>query len=151
MQPEDRLKEARIKAGLSEEEVARHIGINKPWYYDLESHDDEIISTLDLAVLFHLCRLLQIRPHYLFDRTVARSGYTLENLQRDLKAKQLELKLHDEAYWNYLGWDVSGFFTDAFVFFDNPVLWVEDLARVVGKDWLQIIEQAFDDQKHPDL
>ena len=45
----DRMRKARRRLGLEPEDVASKLGLSTPWYYDLETYPDEIVSTVSLA------------------------------------------------------------------------------------------------------
>jgi transcriptional regulator with XRE-family HTH domain len=42
------IRSSRVYAGKSQREVAERLGINDAWYSDLETYDDELVSTLTL-------------------------------------------------------------------------------------------------------
>lgn len=54
------IRNAREPKSLSHEQVAAAIGINKPWYYDLETHLSEIECNLSLLKVSKLLKTLGI-------------------------------------------------------------------------------------------
>jgi DNA-binding CsgD family transcriptional regulator len=47
----ERIRQKRLAVGKSERETADRVGINLPSYYDLESHDNEILDCLSVREL----------------------------------------------------------------------------------------------------
>ena len=56
--PSENIRDARVRAGLEPEDVARAVGLNKPWYYDVEGRDDEVTDCISLATLMAIARTL---------------------------------------------------------------------------------------------
>ena len=60
--PSENIRDARVRAGLEPEDVARAVGLNKPWYYDVEGRDDEVTDCISLATLMTIHGLWARRP-----------------------------------------------------------------------------------------
>jgi transcriptional regulator with XRE-family HTH domain len=60
MHPHERVKEARLRLGLSESEVARRAGLSIHEYGDVEQHADEIYTIVALGDVRRLCAVLQL-------------------------------------------------------------------------------------------
>jgi transcriptional regulator with XRE-family HTH domain len=87
MRPHERLKEARLRLGLSDSEVARRAGLSIHEYGDLEQHADEIYNAVALGEVRKLCAVLQIDLLELLelargDEASTRAGVTRSEIVR---------------------------------------------------------------------
>ena len=60
------LKRLRENSSLSPEQLAAAAGINLAWYYDLETHDDELTSNVSLDSIARIARALGVKPSALY-------------------------------------------------------------------------------------
>ena len=64
-EPKDRLVAARKRSGKTHQELADMTGVNRDWYYDLESYAPELSESLSLLQLRNLCAALDVSPLWL--------------------------------------------------------------------------------------
>src|SRR5437899_436668 len=101
--PASRLKRAREAVGLDQHAVAELIGINLPWYYDLEAYGDELASTLSLEEVCHLAEVVRTDPLVLLigDRAISversiQFGDLVQGLAAQMAAANLGVKQFGE-------------------------------------------------------
>src|SRR6187551_2313661 len=87
MQACQRLKAARLHAGLSETQIAEQVGLPEAWYFDLEGFPDELFSNLSLAHLQLVADAVHVSPRELLtDTKDAGEHVSFEELTRQLLA-----------------------------------------------------------------
>jgi transcriptional regulator with XRE-family HTH domain len=106
--PSENIRLARIRAGLEPEDVARAIGLNVPWYRDVEGDDDEVTGNVSLGTLMAIARTLNMTTVELLEGpgtlgdAAKRSGLELADLAR---ARIASDRLTVEKYGERIGWD----------------------------------------------
>lgn len=60
MKPHERIRQQRLKIGLSETDLAHAAGISDMAYYDLEAYESEIDDCIELGQLRRICSKLQL-------------------------------------------------------------------------------------------
>jgi transcriptional regulator with XRE-family HTH domain len=136
--PPRRLKRAREAVGLDEHAVARLAGITSPWYYDLETHDDELASTLSLEKLCHLAEIVRTDPLVLLigDRasTVERS-IEFGDVVRRLTTQMATSGLDVEQFGERVGWELGKILADPNELWELNTDGFRDVATAAGVDW----------------
>ena len=136
--PPSRLKRAREAVGLDEHAVAELIGITSPWYYDLESYEDELATTLSIETLCRLAEVVKVDPLALLigDRasTIERSiqfGEVVQQLAVQMAAADLDV----EQFGDRVGWDLTKILADPQELWELDADGFIDVANGAGVEW----------------
>ena len=138
-----RIKEARLKAGLSTENAAKKIGLSIAGYEDLEAYDDEVFTVISLFQLRLLSEMFSIKPMLLVQHSEAQD---IEKKISDQELiKMINEKINENAetveeFSERVGWDVSTAINDS----DN--IWkdwnldgLQDICNAVGVNWEYVL------------
>jgi transcriptional regulator with XRE-family HTH domain len=138
-----RLKAARQRAGLTEEEVAQRAGLSLPSYWDLEAHDDEAFMCLSIRELLSLARVLAVSPRDVLADEGVHSRAGLIPIAAVAERIQAFLTTNGETageFGNRVGWDVGSVLESPARAFDEWNLdCLQDVCRAVGLDWLTVV------------
>jgi len=106
------LQGAREALSLSHADVAARIGINTPSYCDLESYEDELFMTLELAQIVRICQSLQITPRHLLSCPPAVPARQPEELKRVVIAYCQGAGAAVSEFEERAGWKIGAFLRD---------------------------------------
>ena len=138
-----RIKEARIKAGLSAEEVAKIIDLGIHAYDDLESYDDEVFNCISLKQLRNLSELLSVRAIDLvvIDQSkINETSLTAQELIECIKNTILENSESVDDFSDRVGWDVTSALNNAEnVWKDWNLDGLRDICEAVGVNWIDVL------------
>jgi transcriptional regulator with XRE-family HTH domain len=134
-----RIREARLRTGLTDTEVAQRLNMTIHSYWDLEHHDDEAFTVASLANLTALGQILGVAPRFL----LLGSGATEVNQTitfSDIAARLAERIATDvetvEQFGDSIGWDVSALLTDPQALWSYDVEGLYNIAKALGLDWV---------------
>ena len=135
------IRNCRVRAGKSRQEVARHLGINDAWYHDLEQHDDELASTLTLFQAIELASFLGVRLRELMaDDRAPVELIDLTELPSRITGHLARTGMSIEQFEEALGWDVHEFLESPLkVAAESPISFLQALADAIGIDWLSLV------------
>jgi transcriptional regulator with XRE-family HTH domain len=140
MKPNERLLAFRLRTGLSRAKIAEQLGINEPWYWDLETYPDELAATLDVAQLCLLARLLNIRPG-LFFSDLPSDSIDPAMLASALQANMQTSKETQDQVSDRIGWKIDEFLADPLrVAQTCNGDFLRDACSGVGLDWIAVLE-----------
>jgi len=137
MNPSERLQAARLKRGLSHEDVATRVGLSKEWYWDLEHDPAQLLGNVSLAHLQLLSDAVRVSPlelitgsNELGEEPVA-FGNVIELLQLYRSSAGLSVdELSDEV-----GWELKDALVDANELWNFCVDGLKDVCDRVELDW----------------
>jgi len=130
-----RIREARLRTGLSDTEVARRLGLTVDSYCDLERYDDEAFSVVSLRDLDALGRILGVQPRLLL------LGPEAEGLKRSITEAEITTHLADkvsdsgqsiEQFGDAVGWDITELLSDPKTLWSFSVEGLYDLCKPIG-------------------
>jgi hypothetical protein len=129
---------------LEPEDVARAIGLNKPWYYDVEGRDDEVTDTISLATLIAIARTLGTTVIELVEGpgshvSSKRSRSDLVALTRARIAAEC---MTVDAYGDRIGWDVTSILVNPEDVERYPLVMLQALCEELGVDWKEFVDSA---------
>ena len=121
MNPSERLQAARLKRGLSREDVAARLGLSKDFYWDLEAYPEELLGNVSLAHLQILSGIVRVSPLELitgsndlgaepvgFGRVVellqryrSSTGMSIDELSNDVGWELREALIDENELWNF--------------------------------------------------
>jgi transcriptional regulator with XRE-family HTH domain len=134
--------EYRKKVGLSQEEVAKRLGIGLPWYLDLEAYEDELSDNLSLAHLQVLSEILKVEPCTLLlgeKCFKAKESVGFADLVQRLKIKMSNDRLTEPQMSEKVGWELKDVLIDPQELWNFNVDGLKDLCGAVGVDWLSVL------------
>ncbi len=109
----EKIRLRREELGLTEAEVARHAGLSRSEYYDVEAYADEAFSVVELGNLRALCEALQMDPLALFDLgnsagVVGDEAPGMKPLERNdlVRARRGALGMSEEQLADRIGFEV---------------------------------------------
>lgn len=138
----DKIRQKRIAAGKSEEEMAELIGINLPSYFDLESYDDEVVDCLSLSELRKLYRALDMTPADLFSEE-ARGSDDAGHLSFAEFSKKVKSHIESHGmtvpeFEDKVGWELESLLNDPAEIWERNVQFLKDVCVEVGINWLWV-------------
>jgi transcriptional regulator with XRE-family HTH domain len=106
IEPNSRLKAARIRSGKTPAEIAALSGVELASYYDLENHPDELTSTISLRDLANLCRVLGIDTSSLVSNESI-NKISLSDVSTGIKNYLQAHSLSSSAFADQVGYDIA--------------------------------------------
>jgi ribosomal-protein-alanine N-acetyltransferase len=143
--PSENLRLARERAGLEPEQVANATGLNKPWIYCLESHDDEVVGNISIRVLAVLAGTVGTTPLALIDGSLAATVVHRRSPEAlaALIERRIELEGLTAEHWGErIGWDISPFLADPQHLWEYPLDMLQALCSDLGVDWRETLAEA---------
>lgn len=138
------IERARVRAGLTAEDLAERGGLPAAWYRDLEHDADEAYANLSLAHLSWLAHMLEVRPQELIlphDERVE-TDVTFDALSEALTRLYEARGGTLEDFSLYIGWDMADVLIDPEMFWNFNVDGLQDCSRAVGLDWRRAIPNS---------
>ena len=138
----DKIRQKRIAAGKSEEEMAELIGINLPSYFDLESYDDEVVDCLSLTELRKMYRALNMTPADLFSEEARGSDVAghlsfaefIEKVRSHIEAHGMTVPEFEDK----VGWGLESLLNDPEEIWERNVQFLKDVCVELGINWLRV-------------
>jgi len=133
-----RIREARLRSGMREADLAHELEITIESYWDLESYDDEIFKCLTLKEVSVLGRALNVTPRVLLlgsDESNDHQRVTFTEIVEALSARLTREKITPERLGELIGWDVQPLQNDPAALWTYPIVALYDICRAVGVDW----------------
>lgn len=134
-----RIRQARLQAGLSENEIARRLGITIHSYCDLESYDYEAFTNLSLKELAELGGILGVQPRVLLlgrDGEGGKQTVTFEDVTAHIAKKVSESGFTENQLGDLIGWDITRLLGDPLSLSDYTVEALYGICKVVDCDWV---------------
>ncbi len=141
----DRIRQARLQAGLSENEIARRLGITIHSYCDLESYDYEAFTVVSLKHVAELGRILGVQPRVLLlgrDGEGGKQTVTFEDVTAHIAKKVSESGLTADQVGDLIGWDIKPLLSDPPSLSDYTVEALYDICKAVDLDWVAAVPDA---------
>jgi transcriptional regulator with XRE-family HTH domain len=135
----ERIRQARLDAGLTDTEVARRLNMTLHSYWDLEHHDDEAFKVASLRNLSELGRILNVEPRVLL------LGAEAERITQVITFSEIATRLAErvageqktaEQLGDGIGWDVRPVLVDPQAFAGYDVEALFNICKTLGLDWV---------------
>lgn len=143
--PSENIRAARVRAGMEPEDVARAVGLNKPWYYDVEGSDDEVTGNISMATLIAVARMLGTTAVELLDGPGAVGG-AAKRSSSDLvalaRARIAAERLTVDEYGDRVGWDMAPVLTNPEHVWQYPFVMLRSLCEDLGVEWKEFVDGA---------
>ncbi|HWE97529.1 MAG TPA: helix-turn-helix transcriptional regulator [Tepidisphaeraceae bacterium] len=138
----DRIRHLRERSGRSHADVAAAVGVQLPWYYDVESHDEETTCGLTLLQLHRLSHSLGITLRQLLATSddfmaVQPQRLTLDDLAHRLRERVDALGIG--AVEDAVGWRLEHFLNDPSIAWEEPVDFLRFSCHFVGVEWMEVV------------
>ena len=135
------IRNYRVRAGRSAEEVAARLGLNEAWYYDLEHDDDELASTLTLFQAMELASILGVRLRDLLGDTEWPSEVVpIVDLPAQITAHVTRYGISIEQFEEEVGWELREFLQSPLkVAAESPIMFLQAVAAHVGINWRSVV------------
>jgi transcriptional regulator with XRE-family HTH domain len=132
----DRIQEARLKSGRSEQELASALGLTLHAYCDLEQHDDELQSSVSIAQAVKLADLLQADLLALLGETEIPVKMPIARVRSALNAQLGKSAEAKELMEDTLNWDLGPFLDGSEEWMTVYTIdFVKQLATTIEVDW----------------
>jgi transcriptional regulator with XRE-family HTH domain len=137
-----RLCTAREQAGRSIEEMAALLDINTASYWDLETHDEEVLMCLSIQQVSLLCRTLNLAPTRLFveeyreEREAVSAAGLAGKIAAHIEAQQIDLAEFGER----AGWDVEALLERPEELMNVDAL--KHICREIGVNWVAVLSET---------
>jgi transcriptional regulator with XRE-family HTH domain len=141
MRTATQIRNYRVRAGKSADEIARQLGINNAWYSDLEHHDDELVSTLTLFQAIELASVLGVRLRDLLsEKALPGKNVSLADLPSHIKVHVAHKGISIEQFEEEVGWALREFLQAPLkVAAESPIIFLQAVAGHLGIDWLSLV------------
>lgn len=138
-----RLADARIASGREPKEVAIAVGLSIPAYYDLESHDDDVLSAVSIKELIGVCKFLRMPVTSLFAggsrpdnlKYVGSYSALADEVRQHLRLKGEPLEVFEEK----VGWSISNFLERPETIEESPIDCLNALCGELAVDWVRLL------------
>jgi transcriptional regulator with XRE-family HTH domain len=142
----DRIRDARVQAGLSLDDVARRIGITSESCRDLELYDYEAFTVVSIKELAELGGILGVQPRVLLlgrDGEGGKHTLTCEDVTAHVAKKISQNGLTEDQLSEEIGWDIIPLLRDPLLLLsDYTVEALYDICKIVDCDWVAAIPDA---------
>ena len=143
--PSENIRAARVRAGMEPEDVARAVGLNKPWYYDVEGRDDEVTGNISMTTLMTIARTLGTTVVALLEgpeMAGAPSKRSSAELAALARARIAADGLTADAYGDRIGWDIAPVLKNPEHVWQYPFAMLQSLCEDLGVDWKEFVDGA---------
>ena len=134
-----RIRDARLKRGLDEADVADQLEMSVESYFDLESYDDEAFTVAALRDLVALGRIVNVEPRVLLlgsEMEDTRRSVTFEEIAEGLRRRLATSGLAAEALSEEVGYDIEPVLTSPDALWDYNVDGLYCVCNTLTLDWV---------------
>lgn len=137
------LRSHRIRAGKSQDDVAKELRLNPAWVQDLERRDDELAATLSLFQAMELAAAVGTDLRTLFaDATPAEAHVSIIELPGLARALLAREGVTVEQLSDELGWDVAPLLEAPLqAATELPLAFLQEVTARMGIPWLALIAE----------
>ncbi len=127
MNTPDIINKARIKKGLSKNDLSQLIGISEMHVYDLESYEDELEMTLDIGQIYKLSMLLDLSPAIL-NKKLENCQITENQAFEKIRLLISKAETPIEELSEQIGWELEACAKSAKSLKEQPIDFFKDFA-----------------------
>ena len=143
-----RIKALRNESGKTDVEVADLLELSIYEYGDLESYDKEIIDVVSVKTAARLARLYNQSLLQLLvpeKEMWPKEHLSEKQLAEKAKALMMQKGLSQEEAEDQVGWFLESFLANPRAYVEeNPIMFLQDLSRFIGINWLSSISNSVD-------
>jgi transcriptional regulator with XRE-family HTH domain len=137
----ENIRLARTRAGLEPAAVAAAVGLNKPWYYDVEAYDYEVTDNISLRKLAAIARTLGTTVPEIIDGARTSVPVAKQSLAELARARMASEAMTVDAYSERIGWDIRPVLANPEQVWEYPFCMLAALCADLGADWRAFIEE----------
>ena len=136
-----RIREARLRLGLTEAQVADRWGVEPSEYWDLELDDSELFTRVDFGKLPGLAAALDIPVMVLLfgSPELEPPQVSYADVAERLRRRMADERLAVDALSDAVGWELRGVLADPASLAAYNVSGVYDVCHAVGLDWAGLL------------
>ena len=135
----ERIRQARLDAGLTEAAVAQVIEATIHYYWDLEHFDDEVFTVPSLRELKALGDVLNVEPRVLLigpEECNATQILSFRSIREHLADHLARNGITVDQFSDAIGWDMTPLMTDPEVLWTWNVEALYSITKPLGLDWV---------------
>jgi transcriptional regulator with XRE-family HTH domain len=134
------IRRLRLVRGLTEDALARRLGISPEAYGDLERYEDELETAISLAQARELVALLGTDLATVLEVPPSATGYSVSELAKVLRADVNALPAGRSSIEEAVGWELGEFFRSPEATAElRPIMFLKALAAHVEVDWRTLL------------
>ena len=141
----EKLIALRERLNRSPHDIAEEIGVTSPCYYDLESYDDELATTLDLDQVERLCALLgcKIRSLILEDEPteMGKECFNFPPIVAQIQACLTRHQILVEEFESRCGWEIRDALLDPAAARKWNLVCLRDVGKTLGLPWKKFLDE----------
>jgi transcriptional regulator with XRE-family HTH domain len=140
-----RIRDARLRIGLSDVDVAHRIGMTIDSYFDLESSGDEAFTAPSLKQLAALGGILGLHSRMLLlglEGEWLKEPVTPNEIAARLVKRMTETGLTADQLGDVIGWDINDVLRDPEAIWGFTVDGLYDICKAVGLDWVAALPNS---------
>ena len=137
-----RIRMARERLGISQAEIAAHLGMGPSEYWDIEFHDDEAFLTFSVSELGRLALMLGVPLCELLfgsDELQERPGISFVEVADHLKDFMIRESLSIDELSERAGWELGPVLADAASLSSFNLMGLFEVCELVGIDWVAVL------------
>lgn len=138
----DRIKQARIRSGLSAQDICRSLQMEEMSFFDFETYDDDAFKCVSLLALCSFADLTGVQPQDLVAPVGAPAPrpVPMARVIELIVAQTRERSETVESFSKRVGWDVSSALAnEQDAWRDWNVDCLQDVSSSVGLRWLDVL------------
>ena len=141
-----RIRALRIRAGKSQVQLARELGIDIAWYADLERRDEELADTLTIFKAMELASLVGVTLFELVNQPAVAARIAITTLPDKVVTAMKRDGVSVRQLEKDLGFDLHGFLASPIrAATELPIAFFQQLSARLGINWLALIPDQSDD------
>ena len=138
--PADRIRAARERAGMTEDEVASQASLPVAWYRDLEHDPSEIWSNVSLDSLYRLCEALGLTLQRILDvENVVVPSISPSELATMIQHRIVAEGTDPDTWGDRVGWDVKSILTAPMTVASYTLDALRDICGALNLDWRAVL------------
>jgi transcriptional regulator with XRE-family HTH domain len=135
-----RFRAARARAGLSIAETATRAGVSEPCVWDLETHDDELMTVYSPADLQRFAGVLSVAPRELVGTEERDDPISADELASAIREHCRARSMTLNEFGDAAGWDIGkAVDTPQMLLSDISIDGIRDICGQLGIDWQRFI------------
>jgi transcriptional regulator with XRE-family HTH domain len=135
-----RFRAARTQAGLSIAQTATRTGVSEASVWDLETYDDELMTTCSPARLLRFAEVFGVAPGELLGTEAHRDPVSASELASLIREHCRTSGISLDAFGDAAGWDVSkAADVPHLLLSDFPLDGIRDICQLLRIDWQRFV------------
>ncbi len=140
-----RVRQARERLGLSVDQVMERLGMSGTEYQDVETHDDEVFTSLSVKEIAALAGMFKMSvSEMLFGSQTAGQATPVPyaEIARRLEELARSESITMDELGDRVGWELDPIVRNPEALGDLNIPGLRDICKALGLDWLPILERS---------